>query len=29
MQGVASVDGQVTAEAEIMCVIVNRQDTEG
>lgn len=29
MRGVASVDGQVTAEAEIMCVIANRQDVEG
>ena len=25
MQGVASVDGQVTAEAEILCIIANRE----
>jgi 3-hydroxyacyl-[acyl-carrier-protein] dehydratase len=29
MRGVASVDGQITAEAEIMCIIANRQDVEG
>ena len=29
MRGVASVDGQVTTEAEIMCVIANRRDVEG
>jgi len=29
MRGVASVDGQITTEAEIMCVIANRQDVEG
>lgn len=28
MRGVATVDGQVTAEAEIMCVIANRKDVE-
>lgn len=28
MRGVASVDGQVTAEAEIMCVIANLSDQE-
>ena len=28
MRGVASVDGRVTTEAEIMCVIANRQDIE-
>ena len=27
MRGVATVDGQVTAEAEIMCIIANRSDT--
>jgi len=26
MRGVATVDGQVTAEAEIMCIIANRSD---
>ena len=29
MRGIASVDGNVTAEADIMCVIANRQDVEG
>jgi len=29
MRGVATVDGQITSEAEIMCVIVNRKDVEG
>jgi 3-hydroxyacyl-[acyl-carrier-protein] dehydratase len=29
MRGVATVDGLITAEAEIMCVIANRQDVEG
>lgn len=28
MRGIASVDGQVTAEAEIMCIIANRKDIE-
>ncbi|MFN0277096.1 MAG: 3-hydroxyacyl-ACP dehydratase FabZ [Pyrinomonadaceae bacterium] len=28
MRGVASVDGQVSAEAEIMCIIANRSDTQ-
>jgi len=26
MRGVATVDGQVTAEAEIMCIVANRSD---
>ena len=26
MRGVATVDGKVTAEAEILCIIANRQD---
>ncbi|MGH7783404.1 MAG: 3-hydroxyacyl-ACP dehydratase FabZ [Candidatus Binatia bacterium] len=29
MRGVASVEGQVTAEAEIMCIIANRKDVKG
>ncbi len=28
MRGVATVDGQVTAEAEIMCIIANRSDAK-
>lgn len=28
MRGVASVDGQVTAEAEILCIIANRGDAK-
>lgn len=28
MRGVATVDGQVTAEAEILCIIANRGDTK-
>lgn len=28
MRGVATVDGQVTAEAEIMCIIANRSDVK-
>ncbi len=28
MHGVASVDGQVTAEAEILCIIANRSDVK-
>ena len=28
MRGIATVDGQVTAEAEIMCIIANRSTTE-
>lgn len=28
MRGVASVDGQVTAEAEIMCIVADRGDTK-
>ena len=28
MRGVASVDGQVTAEAEIVCIIANRTDVK-
>ena len=28
MQGVAKVDGQITAEAEIMCIIANRETGE-
>ena len=28
MRGVATVDGQVTAEAEIMCIIANRTDRQ-
>lgn len=28
MRGVASVDGQITAEAEILCIIANRSDVK-
>ncbi len=28
MRGIASVDGQVTAEAEILCIIANRNDID-
>ena len=28
MRGVASVDGQITAEAEILCIIADRKDIE-
>lgn len=28
MRGIATVDGQVTAEAEIMCIIANRSETQ-